>query len=534
MKKISNKVIATLIMGCLSVAPALAQMPDVPVATGKYNADWESLAAWECPEWFRDVKFGIWAHWDPQCQAAAGDWYARFMYYPGDWKNKWHVEHFGDPATYGYKELCRDWKAEKWDPKELVELYYSAGARYFMTMGNHHDNFDCWDSPYQEWNSTRIGPMKDIVGGWAEACKKWGMRLGVSFHASHAWTWMEPSQRFDGNLTKADGEGTWWEGLDPQELYAQRHEHSKGWERSGTIHSQWNWGNGASQPSQAYKQKFQNRVLQCIDAYHPDIIYFDDTVLPFWGCDETIGLNILQHYYNRSIALGSTGKAEVVVTGKILEDKHKKAMMWDVERGVPDRCQDLPWQTCTCLGDWHYENGIYERGDYKSAAQVIRMLVDIVSKNGNLLLSVPVRGNGTIDEKERAVVMGIKDWMDINSESIYGTRPWKVCGEGPLFESANPLNAQGFNEGIKYSSDDVRYVERNGTVFATIMRWPEHLDFIFKALGSASPYAVGKVKGVQLLGYGAISFEQRVDGLQVFLPFSHPNEIAPVLAITFE
>lgn len=523
--------LAALTMCCTT---AWAQPADVPVQTGQYEPTWENLAAWECPEWFRNAKFGIWAHWDPQCQAEAGDWYARFMYYPGDWKYNWHVEHFGNPGTYGYKELCRDWKAEDWNPEELISLYQSAGARYFMAMGNHHDNFDCWDSPYQEWNSMRVGPMKDIVGGWSEMCKKYGLHLGISFHASHAWTWMEPSQRFDGNLTKADGAGLWWKGLDPQELYAQNHAHSSGWDNSGTIHSQWNWANGANLPSQAYKQKFQNRVLQCINAYHPDVIYFDDTVLPFWGCDESIGLNILTHYYNTSAQRDGTGKAEVVVTGKILQDQHKKAMMWDVERGVPDHCQDLPWQTCTCLGDWHYERGIYERNGYKSADHVIRMLVDIVSKNGNLLLSVPVRGSGVIDERERERVMGIKAWMDINSESIYDTRPWKVYGEGPLFETANPLNEQGFNEGINYSASDVRYVVKEGTVYATIMVWPSAGEFTFKTFSIASPYYNGKVKSVRLLGAGDVPFTFDEYGLTVQVPAKHPNEIAPVFAITFE
>lgn len=522
----------------MSAVAAYSQPKDEPVMSGQYEPNWENLAAWDCPDWFRDAKFGIWAHWDPQCQAEAGDWYAREMYYPG-WKQDHHRKNFGDPKEYGYKELCRDWKADKWDPEELIRLYKSAGARYFMAMGNHHDNFDCWDSPYQEWNSMRMGPMKDIVGGWAKMCEKYGLKLGVSFHASHTWTWMEPSTNFDGNLTREDGyakneDGSykyWWHGLDPQELYAQNHPHSDGWEKSGSIHREWGWQNRAAQPSEHFKRKFQNRVLQCINAYNPAIIYFDDTVLPFWGCDESIGLNILTHYYNHSAAKDGTGKAEVVVTGKILEDKHKKAMMWDVERGVPDRCQDLPWQTCTCLGNWHYERGIYNRNAYKSADHVIRMLVDIVSKNGNLLLSVPVRGNGEIDERERERVLGIKAWMDINGESIYGTRPWKVYGEGPLFESANPLNAQGFNEGIKYSAADVRYVQKGNTIYATIMAWPQDTKFTFKALGQKATTNPGKIKNVKLLGGAKVPFKQSKDGLAVTLPATHPNEIAPVLAI---
>ncbi|MCF0203598.1 MAG: alpha-L-fucosidase, partial [Bacteroidaceae bacterium] len=175
------------------------------------------------PEWFKDAKFGIWAHWGPQCLAEDGDWYARFMYFAGTGQYNYHVANFGNPGTYGLKEMCRDWKEEKWDPEALVKLYHEAGARYFMTLGQHHDNFDLWQSPYQPWNSVNMGPKKDIVKGWSDACKKYGLPLGVSMHGSHAWTWLEGSQSYDGNLKKEDGTGKWWEGYDPQDLYAQNH-----------------------------------------------------------------------------------------------------------------------------------------------------------------------------------------------------------------------------------------------------------------------------------------------------------------------
>jgi len=205
-----------------------------------------------------------------------------------------------------------------------------------------------------------------------------------------------------------------------------------------------------------------------------------------------------------------------------------------VERGIPDRSQDLPWQTCTCIGSWHYDRGVYDRNGYKSAATVIRMLVDVVSKNGNLLLSIPVRGNGTIDEKERAVVMDIKAWMDVNNESIYGTRPWKTFGEGPLAEAVNPLNAQGFNEGFNYTAEDVRYVEKQGTVFATIMRWPAAGNVTLKAFGITAASYSGPVKSVKLLGYGDVEFTHDAEGLTIAVPATHPNEIAPVFEITFD
>lgn len=523
----------------LSLAVAL-HAENVPVATGSYTPDWSSLSEWECPEWFKDAKFGIWAHWGPQCFPEAGDWYARFMYYQGTGQYNYHVANFGHPGSYGLKDICHNWKAQNWDPERLVSLYKSVGARYFMALGNHHDNFDLWDSPYQEWNSVHVGPKRDIVKGWSDACKAAGLPLGVSIHASHAWTWLEPSQSYDGNLTKedgftpnSDGSDKWWKGLDPQALYAQRHAHSSGWNNSGTIHSQWNWGNGASLPSEAYKTKFQNRVLQLINDYEPDMLYFDDTAMPFYGCDDAIGQNILAHYYNHS-ANKTGGAPRVVVTGKQLNTNQKDYMLWDVERGIPDRIQEKYWQTCSCIGDWHYNRSTYTNNGYKSATQVVNMLVDIVSKNGNLLLSVPVRGDGTIDEKEEAILAQIKAWMDVNASSIYGTRPWLTFGEGPLAEATNPLSAQGFNEGNNYSSRDVRYAQRNDTLFATIMRWPTESTFTFTSFSMSSPYYSGRVRSIQLLGHGDVAFTETVDGVTVSLPATQPNAIAPVFQVTFD
>ena len=522
--------------GFVFLASFSVNAQDVPVATGEYAPDWDNLGKWECPEWYQDVKFGIWAHWDPQCQAAGGDWYARGMYFKGSGNYNWHVSHFGDPCVpntdFGYKDLCNAWKAEKWDPEHLIGLYHGMGARYFFAMGQHHDNFDCWDSPYQPWNSVNIGPKRDVVGEWAKACEKYGMPLGVSMHGSHAWSWFEIAQPYDGNMTKEDGKGKWWEGYDPQDLYAQRHPHSSGWQDAGAIHGQWAWGNGVSLPSEEYKMKFQNRVLQCVNAYHPAMLYFDDTVLPFYGCDESIGLNILAHAYNTN--------PEMVVTGKILEPIHKEAMMWDVERGIPDRPQEKPWQTCTCIGGWHYGENDYNAG-YKSAEHVVSMLVDIVSKNGNLLLSIPIKGDGTLDDKEMKFIADVKAWMDQNSRSIYGTRVWKSFGEGPSAEASRPINNQGFNEGNDYSAKDVRYVVKYAkteqdvdTVFATVMRWPAQRTFTFRHLGRASEHFSGEIESIELLGHGVVEHKLTMEGLTVQLPEKKTNDIAPVFAITFE
>lgn len=507
-----------------------AQNSNVPQEQGRFQNNWESLKQWECPEWFKDAKFGLWAHWGPQCQAESGDWYARFMYYT----NNPYDEHRGihyNPAEYGLKEFCRDWKAAKWNPEAIMAKYKAVGCKYFMTLGNHHDNFDLWNSPYQEWNSVNMGPERDIVGEWAKAARDNGLRLGVSIHASHAWTWLEPSQQYDGNLTKAEGTGKWWEGYDPQELYAQRHAHSSGWENSGTIHSQWDWGNGASIPSEAYKTKLQNRCRQMVNDYNPDMVYFDDTVLPFWGCDNQWGQDFLAHYYNHS-ANQHDGNADIVVCGKILPDEQKQLMLWDVERGIPDRPRKEYWQTCTCIGDWHYKKSI---GSYKSAATVVRMLIDVVSKNGNLLLSIPLNADGEYDSREAAVLDGIEAWMKINGESIYGTRTWDECfGEGPLAEAVNNMTAQGFNEGQNYTSADVRYVTKSDTVYATIMAWPLAGEYLMKAFSPLAESYHGEVAKVELLGYGPVEFRHGGKGLVVNVPSTHPNDIAPAFRITFK
>ena len=509
-----------------------AQKADVPVAQGDFQPNWEDLGKWECPEWYKDAKFGVWAHWDPQCEAAYSDWYARYMYYKDSGAYWNHVNKYGDPCVpnteHGYKDLCNAWKAQNWDPDYLISLYRDMGARFFCAMGQHHDNFDCWDSEYQEWNSVNIGPKRDVVGDWSKACDKYGLPLMVSMHGAHAWTFFENAWDYDAKMTKEDGIGKWWEGYDPNELYAQNHEHSEGWWDSGNIHNQWNWGNGVCPPSKEYMQKFQNRVLQCVNKYHPKMLYFDDTVLPFVGHTDEIGLNILAHAYNTD--------PEMVVTGKVLQPIHKEAMLWDIERGIPDRPQDKYWQTCTCIGGWHYGDT-----NYKSAQTVINMLIDIVSKNGNLLLSIPVRGDGTIDDAEKRFVKEVTTWMQQNGRSIHGTRVWKSFGEGPLVDASNPLNNQGFNEGQNYSNRDVRYVVKyakndteRDTVFATIMRWPDAEQFTFANLGRTSQYFSGEVESCELLGHGAVAHTLGMDGVTVQIPATHTNPNAPVFAFTFK
>jgi alpha-L-fucosidase len=506
-----------------------------PITSGKFEPTWESLEQYQVPEWFQNAKFGIWAHWGPQCQPEMGDWYGRGMYQEGGWQYNFHVEKYGHPSQFGFKDVINEWKAENWNPDSLVALYKRVGAQYFFAMANHHDNLDLWDSKYQTWNSTRVGPKKDIIEGWAEAAKKYELPFGLSVHSTHAWTWYETAQGadtagpykgvpYDGRITKADGKGTWWEGLDPQELYAQNHEISKGWS--------WVWQKGVvATPSQGYCDNFYNRTMDLIKKYNPDLVYFDDTGLPLYPISDA-GLKIAAHYYNQNMATHK-GKLEAVLFGKVLTDEQKKCMVWDVERGAPDKGQELPWQTCTCIGDWHYNRDRYEDGSYKSVATVIHMLVDIVSKNGNLLLNIPVRGDGTIDDKEVAILEGIAAWMDVNKESIFDTRPWKIYGEGPSVDSVNPINAQGFNEGkLKLSAKDIRFNQKGNNLYVTLLGVPTE-DISIKALGKAKGNI--KIKSIEMLGSKEkLTWQQNAEALVIKKPEIVPNDIAMVFKVLNE
>lgn len=323
---------------------------------------------------------------------------------------------------------------------------------------------------------------------------------------------------YDGKVTTEDGKGTWWEGKDPQDLYAQNHPLSKDSEKNGTIHSQWNWGNGVAQPSKEYIENFYNRTVDLIDKYDPELIYFDDTALPLWPISDA-GLRITAHLYNKSIK--KNGKLTAVVNGKILDEQQRKCMIWDIERGQSNEIEPYTWQTCTCIGQWHYDRRIFENHQYKSAKNIIHTLVDVVSKNGNLLLSVPVRGDGTIDSDELAVVEEIGEWMEINKEAIYATRPWKIFGEGPAKDSAAPLSAQGFNEGKgkPFESKDIRFTTKGDVLYATVLGWPEDGKITIKSLSKGGSLYPGAVKNVQLLGAGAITdYSHTVEGLTITVP----------------
>jgi alpha-L-fucosidase len=510
-------------------AQATASPAPPTIAVGPYEPTWDSLAQYQCPEWFRDAKFGIWAHWSAQCVPEQGDWYARNMYIQGSGQYEYHCEHYGHPSVYGFKDIDHIWHAENWDPEKLIALYKAAGAKYFVALANHHDNFDTWNSRYQPWNAVNIGPKRDIIGTWERAARNAGLRFGVTVHASHTWDWFQVAQgadkdgplagvAYDGNLTKADGAGKWWDGYDPQDLYAQRHPVSDGG---------WEMEHSNPPPTREYCEKFFNRTVDLINQHNPDLVYFDDSGLPLHPVSD-VGLRIAAHYYNSNMRRHG-GSLQAVMNTKGLDDQQRKCMVMDFERGRSDAIEPSPWQTDTCIGNWHYQRSLYENHWYKTPKQVVRMLVDIVAKNGNLLLNIPVRGDGTIDDDELAFIQGLTAWMKVNEESIFGTRPWKISGEGPVRVRGGMFSEGGED---KLTDRDFRFVTKGQVLYATAMGWPDSGKYTIRTLAAGLPGIKGDVANVEMLGAGKkLRWIRSAEGLEVELPAAQPCDHAWVLKI---
>ncbi|MDR7267426.1 alpha-L-fucosidase [Pelomonas saccharophila] len=513
-----------------SAAASAVAAPDVRAASQRFAPTWESLVSgYRAPDWFRDAKFGIWAHWTAQCVPEAGDWYARNMYIQGHAQYEHHLKTYGHPTQVGFMEMNHRWKAEHWDPDALLDLYVKAGAKYFVALANHHDNFDNYDSKYHGWNSTRIGPRRDIVGIWAQAARKRGLRFGVSNHAGNAWHWFQTAYGYDAQgplagrrydafkLTQADGRGSWWEGLDPQDLYTGRNMVIPDGFTDPKAAADWHAANDGlwHVPPPANTPAFTRRwFLRCrdlIDSYRPDLLYFDNDGIPLGQA----GMDIAAHFYNASMDWHG-GKLEAVLNAKGLYGERRLAVVEDVERGSRDDIQPQPWQTDTCIGDWHYSRSVFENHQYKSAATVIHILCDVVSKNGNLLLSVPLKGDGTIDSDERRTLEGIAAWMARNGEAIYGTRPWRRYGEGPTRVGGGSMSESATQP---FTADDIRYTSKGGALYAIALGWPQDGRLRLTALAQDSALAPGAIERVEALGSSApLSFTRSRGGLEVRLP----------------
>ena len=505
----------------LSLSQRLSAETALEIHKGPFVGTQESLQQYQVPDWFRDAKFGIWAHWGPQSAVEDGDWYARNMYIQGSRQYAYHVAHYGHPSKVGFKDLCPLWKAAEFDPDHLMELYKRAGAKYFVSMGVHHDNFDLWDSKHTRWNAVKVGPHKDVVGLWRTAALKHGLRFGVSEHLWISYKWFAVSHGSDKTGPLA---GVHYDGVDPAyaDLY---HDASVAKWANAYNPEQFGWNDDGI--PDAWKHHWFLRLQDLVDNYQPDLLYTDGP-LPF----ENYGYNVVANLYNLSARLHG-GQTQAVYTSKRPEDCAVGTCVLDIERGLANQIRPAPWQTDTCIGGWHYSRWLYENHHYKSPKTVVDLLVDILSQNGNLLLNFPLPNSGQLDPDELKVLAGITEWMRVNSEGIYDTRPWKICGEGPSMQVEKASSA--FNEAKRkaLTAADVRFTIKGNTLYAFIMGWPSK-EAVVPALGTASPQSPGKIANVELLGHqDRLTWSQEATGLRVQLPAEKPSDYAVTLKVTF-
>jgi alpha-L-fucosidase len=462
---------------------------------GKFKPTDASLKQYQYPAWFRDAKFGIWAHWGPQAVPRQGDWYARKMYEEGSAEYKYHVAHYGHPSKFGYKDIIPLWKAEKWNPEQLMALYKKVGAKYFVSMGTHHDNFFLWNSKIHKWNAVNMGPKKDVVGLWQKAAKKEGLRFGVSEHLGASYTWFQASHGAD---KKGPMAGVPYDGADPKynDLY-----HKK----AAADDKGWLTNNPENQ------QEWLSSIKELVDMYHPDLLY-SDSGFPFGD----VGREMVSHYYNQDIKKNG-GKLEALYTCK-----QASQGMWaqDVERGILDSISPFPWQTDTSIGDWYYRTG----QKYRTGTEVIQMLVDIVSKNGNLLINVVQTPEGDLEPDVMTILDDIGKWTPANGVGIYGSRPWKIYGEGPS-TIAKQKKGQfgGLSDTRPYGPTDIRFTTKGGNLYAFCMS-KLTADIKINSLGKNSKLNSKAIASVNMLGSKEkLVWNQHSDALVINKPANLPE-----------
>lgn len=458
-------------LGCLAAGIARANRD------AQFQGTWESLKQYRCPEWFRDAKLGIWAHWGPQCAPKQGDWYARNMYIQGTRQYNYHLAHYGHPSRVGYKDVIPLWKAEHWEPETLIRRYRKAGARYFVSLGVHCDNFDCWNSKHHRWNAVNFGPKRDVVGTWRKVARDHGLRFGVTEHLAWSWTWFNVNKNHDKTGPLA---GVPYDGTDPkyQDLYFPPHAGDQ--------------ARYAPNPPESWKQDWLRRVRDLVDQHRPDLVYTDG------GAFDGVGLELIAHYYNSNMKWHD-GKLDGVytlknhtATSRDFGDYEDGATALDVERGAVGGIRPDPWQSDTCIGQWYYWEGF----QYKTPQQVVHFFVDVVSKNGNMLLNFPLLPDGTLDSKEELILEDFTAWTAIHGEAIFDSRPWKVYGEGP---TAVPQGLFSERKMKPFTAEDVRFTAKGDKVFVFCLGWPER-DIVIRALGGKAGFWQRKIERIRILG----------------------------------
>ena len=484
---------------------ALLKQVDAADHHGPFRPDWESLQKYEAPEWYKDAKFGIFIHWGVYSVPAFGnEWYPRSMYSVGSDEYKHHIATYGTQDKFGYKDFIPMFKAADFDAAAWAQLFKKSGAKYVVPVAEHHDGFAMYDSGVSDWTAAKLGPHRDIIGELAGAVRAQGLHFGVSSH------------RVEHNFFLGVGRTIPSDVNDPQ--YAALYGPAHPWLAAprGTPVS-----NDFTYVSTAWADDWLARGAELVEKYHPDIVYFD-----WWIGQPSIRPNLTRFaafYYNRSLEYGD--HVGVINYKDYAMQEH--AAVLDLERGQLGEIRPLTWQTDTSISNKSW--GYIKDDTFKSPEFVVHQLIDIVSKNGNLLLNIGPKSDGTVPDEVQKVLLDVGAWLKVNGEAIYGTRAWRIYGEGPTKVASGSFHD---TDTAHYTPEDFRFTTKGEALYVFGLGWPANAQAVIHALAQAT--GSEHVQSVALLGSDAkLQFEQSGDGLHVRLPAQAPTKYAYALRVTF-
>ncbi len=472
---------------------------------GAFRPDWRSLSHYKAPEWYQDAKFGIFIHWGLYSVPAFGsEWYPRNMYQTGTKENQHQVATYGPLTSFGYKDFIPMFKAEHYDPQAWARLFKQAGARYVVPVFEHHDGFAMYDSGLSDWTAAKMGPHRDLVGDLAKAVRAEGLHLGASSHRiEHDW-FMDGGREIPSDVN--DPKYAAFYG--PAQVQVQDDEHE--------LAQDWTY------VDPAYAEDWLARSAEIVQKYHPDLMYFDwwigqPSVRPYLA-------RFAAYYYNASEKNGPVG----VINYKLV-DMQKNSGVLDIERGQLADIRPSVWQTDTSVSNKSW--GYIQNDTYKTPTFVVDQLVDIVSKNGNLLLNIGPRSDGTIPDEVQQVLRSVGQWLQVNGDAIYGTRPWKTYGEGPTKAAAGSFHD---TDTQTYTPQDFRFTTKGSDLFAIEMGWPASGEAVVQALGTNGRLKQ-QIQSVTMLGSGAkLTYKQQADGLHITVPAKPADEPAYAFRIALD
>ena len=459
------------------------------IAAGPYSDSWDSLCTCRPPEWFYSVKFGIFMHWGLySVPAFNNEWYSRNMYIQGTPEYEHHIKTYGPQKDFGYKDFIPLFTAENFDPVEWITLFRKAGAGYIFPVAEHHDGFQMYRSELSPYNAAEMGPKRDILGELKKEAEAQGIHFCTSSHRAEHWWFMGHGREFDSDIKEPleFGDFYWPAMPEPDNFDMQSRPY----------------------PTEEYLTDWLIRTVEIIDRYSPELLYFD-----WWIGHEAFKpylAKLMAYYYNHGHSLNK----RVAVCGK-LDDIAFGSGIMEVERGGFSEAMAFPWQTDTAVArnSWCYTTSL----DYKSSREIIGTLIDVVSRNGNLLLNIGPKADGSIPEGDRRILSDVGNWLRVNGEAIYDSRVWRISKEGPTIDKEG-----AFTDGVEktYTEEDIRFTSGHGCIYAFAMNYPDEGELLIRSLAKkengVSRAFYGIIDSVSILGYdGPVEYVRKDEGLLI-------------------